>query len=246
MQNQQHQLTRQRQLGIARQRLANQQVPQVQTQTRMTVPQGQNGVDVAGCAPEWNQGGFVSPGDPWNSAQGFIGLPNLSPKPTPGMLVINLYRLGVIVQAAAGGVARTISVAPESGASLFVEGFLSRNNPAEIIIHSIEQGSVAVSSVSEIDASVFNCDVCYCPADVGCANNLSPLVISFSAFGAPSVLPYLNLCAVGTWQAGWGTCGVPYGNGFQSPVPTMPGSYYGGGYGGFPGGYAGPPAGPVG
>ena len=231
----QHQLTRQRAVQAAKQRLANQNL----ARQNGGVPQGAGPVNVDGCAPAYNQGGYVTPGYPWNADQEFWGLPNLAPEPFPGLLRSHLYRLGAVVAASEDGGTRTIELAPPNGASLYVAGFLSRNDPFQCIINSIEQGSIGFSRVSEIDASVFNCDVCYCPAEIGCANNLTPLVIAFTPFGTPSVLPYLNLTAVGTYDAGWGSCGVPYGNGYNTPIPQMPGA-------GFPPAVAGMPAGPVG
>lgn len=230
-----HQITRARAIQAAKQRLAHQAAA-----ARMHVPPGQEQIDVGACGPDWNQGGYATPGYPWNASQEFWGLPNLAPEPFPGLLRSHLYRLGAIVQASADG-PRTIELAPPNGASLYVAGFLSCNDCFQIIIHSIEQGSIGFSRVSEIDAAVFNSDVCYCPLECGCANNLTPLVISFSPFGVQSTPPYLNLTAVGTFDAGWGSCGVPYGNGYNTPLPTMPGA----GLGVFPAGpWGGPSAGP--
>lgn len=244
----QHQLVRNaRAQNAVRQRMANQaeaqgQIVRSQFQPQQfQVPRGQGQVDVAGCGPDFNQGGYPTPGDPWNAAQGFLGVPNLAPQPFAGLLRSHLYRLGAVVQAAEGGATRTIELAPPNGASLYVAGFLSRNDPFQIIINSIEQGSIGFSRVSEIDSSVFNCDVCYCPAEIGCANNLSPLVIAFTPFGTPSTTPYLNLTAVGTFDASWGSCGVPYagwGNGYNSPMPQLAGMQ-------LPMAAAGYPAGPA-
>jgi len=234
-----NQLTRQRNLQLAKRRMDAQRARQGQP---MQVPAGAPGVDVAGCGPDWNQGGFPSPGYPWNADMGVIGLPQLAPPPGPGTLVRNLYRLGAVIQCFAG--ARTIELFPAGGASLYVNGILTRNDPFNVIIEDIDQGATQFSPVSQVDAAVFNCDVCYCPIELGCANSLTPLVITFSPFGASSTLPFLNLCAVGTFQAGWGTCGVPYGDGYSTPLPSMPGT--GGYFPQMPGGHPAPAGMPAG
>jgi hypothetical protein len=225
MQN--HQLTRQRNNGngleIARQRLASQQLQQQSGFTRQqmrNIPQGPGGVDVAGCGPVFNQGmAQVAPNDPWNSAQGFIGLPDNAPFQDPNVIRLNLYRLGIIVQANAG--VRTVEVAPQNGANLYVAGIVSLNDPFQIILNSVAQGGLGITSIVDVDAACFNCDTCYCPADIGCANNQTPIVISFSAFQTQSTLPYLNLVLVGTLDAGRG-CGVPW-----SPTPSFCGPNWG-------------------
>lgn len=234
MQQPQHQLTRSHQArnqALAIQRA--QQARQLRTRPASAAapgqfyPQGAQQLDVAGCGQGgWNQGGYPSPAgspDPWMAQQYFEGLPALAPAPFPGELRNYLYRLGMLAQTTANGV-RTVEVAPESGASLYVSGILSLNDPFQVLIHEIKQGSIGWSPVSEIDASTFNTDECFCPIELGCANNLTPLVVSFSAIGSPSVQPFLNMVFVGTFSAGWGTCGVPYGPGFSTPLPTMPGS----------------------
>lgn len=215
---------------LTRSAQARQQALKTQAQLRARNqfrPQGVSQADVAGCGQGgWRQGGFPSPGgspDPWASNQYFEGLPNLAPMAFPGVLESNLYRLGAIAETTAGR-SVTIEVAPANGASLYVSGILTLNDPFQVLIHRIEQGSVGFSPLADVDAAAFNTDECYCAIELGCANNLTPLIVEYSAIGTPSVQPFLNIIFVGTFQGGWGSCGVPYGNGYNTPLPSMPGA----------------------
>jgi hypothetical protein len=72
----QNQIMRSRAIDAARQRLArNQSYGQAQN---LQVPGGAGNVDVGACGPDYNQGGYITPGYPWNANQEFWGLPNLA------------------------------------------------------------------------------------------------------------------------------------------------------------------------
>lgn len=102
----------------------------------------------------------------------------LRPQPASGFH----YHLGCIVATADGDMARTIELAPPNGSVLEVAGFLSRNEPRQVVINSIEYGSITPPLVKEVDASLFNGGSNYYPlGDIRICNSC-PLVVTFSRF----------------------------------------------------------------
>ena len=194
-------------------------------------------MNLAGCGPSYNQGGWpVPPGydQAWTPFSAFQNLPQTAPALGVGQQVgpnqvieQHLTPCGVIVEAGAAGAPVTVSVAPDGGALMYGSGISSCNDCFQIVVESITTGSLPYDLVgcSPCDAAIWNTDQCFCPMEIGCFWSVSPLTTTFSAFGEPSVPPYLNMTIFATKQSGVFDCGL-------SPVNAFIGGaqrYFGGG-----------------
>jgi hypothetical protein len=219
-----NQLARNNQVQAARQRLG------------MRVPGGSDYGNVAGCGGgmDYPQGSLWSP----YLANGQV-IPQTAPPIDPRYLagpgtafVQNIAPLSVIHQVEEVGSPTTIEVSCRR--YFYASGISTCNECFQIIINSIFVGGLEYNllgcSDPGVDAALWNTDECYCPWDIGCINNQTPATISFSAFGTPSTLPFLNMAFWGTAISNMG-CMPPYG-GFPG------GGFPGGGGGG--GGFGGP------
>lgn len=226
-----NQLARNSQIMAARQRLAARQGG---------VPGGAQQGNLAGCGLPINQGGYPAfPAERgWTPHAFYEGLPNLA----PGLPYQNLGGPGItlrqhlapcsaIVRVQEVGAPTVVELAPRGGSAFYGAGIKTCNEAFQVIINSLETGSLEYDLIpcDGVDACYWNTDECYCPMDIGCITNVSPLTIEFSAFGTPSVLPFLNFIAVGTRDSGWQDCGY-YPAFYPQPMPTPP--PYGGGNGG--------------
>lgn len=218
-----NQLARNSQVQAARQRLAAQQG---------MVPGGAQQGNVAGC------GSLATSG--WPPQQGypvFAQSPqNCPPVPTAqGPVTLRQYnaKLSCIVRVEEVGSPTCCEISCKGGSVFYGSGIRTMNDCFQVLVESMQTGSLQYDLIcgDPIDACYWNTDDCYCAEDIGCVTNVSPLTICFSAFGTPSVLPYLNMVIVGCRDSGWQDCGFtpdfyPPGTGYVPP----------GGGGGFPGG----------
>lgn len=224
-----NQLARNQQVEAARRRLAARR-------RNARVPAGARNMNVAGCGgPNWNQGYWPDypPGNAWTPYPVMETLPETAPPLGPGQLVgpnqvveQHLAPCGIIMQADPNG-PTTIEFAAASGKLMYGSGISSCNDCFQILIHSIDTGSLPYNLIpcEMVDAAIWNTDECFCPMEIGCFWSVSPLTVSFSAFGNPSVAPFLNLTIWATAQSGVFDCGL-------APL----GAFFGaGGWGGGPG-----------
>ncbi len=234
-----NQLARNNQVQAARQRLA-------MRNPGGGVPGGGPG-NVAGCPQPLNQGGWgVPPQDQsWVPQAYFEGIPEKAPAlpaaafAPPGSIIRqHLAPCSAIIQTQAEAV--TAEMAPRSGKKLYAAGVKSCNECFQVLMESMEVSSVEFDLLpcGEVDVGIWNTDDCFCAFDIGCIDRNTPLVITFSAFGTPSVFPFLNFNVIGTVDAYWGICSDgPYPWQGMPPWQPYPGQQPpggGGGGGGFP------------
>jgi hypothetical protein len=223
-----NQLARNSQVQAARQRLAAQG----------GIPGGAYMGNVAGC------GGMVAASGwpPNQSMPVFNQVPqNCPPVPAaqgPGPVLRQRDApLSAVVQVEEVGSPTCIELCCKGGSVFYGSGFRSLNDPFQVMIESITSGSLNYDLIcgDAIDAAYWNTDDCWCAMEFGCITCISPVTICFSAFGTPSVLPYINVVIVGCRDSGWMDCGYrpdfyPPGYGWPGAVPVPPG----GGGGGVP------------
>lgn len=232
-----NQLARNSQIMAARQRLAARQGG---------VPGGASAGNLAGCGLPVNQGGYPTfPAERgWTPYPFYEGLPEMA----PGLPAQNLAGPGTtlrqhlapcsaIVRVQEVGAPTVVELATRGGAAFYGNGIKTMNEAFQVIINSLETGSLEYDLIpcDGVDAAYWNTDECYCPMDIGCVTNVSPLTIEFSAFGTPSVLPFLNFVMVGTRDSGFQNCGY-WPASYPYPLPAPPN----GGGGRPPGGWGGP------